>query len=135
MNEFINGLFLGLIQKDDLANIQTCMKGVDVTTLTQELQTSLVDFKEMNVGTIVAGAKVVGKIIQKIQTDLGECEAMAADVAKIKAWANIFNDQEKLNELLMKNTEHYMDLLSHYIPYTEVAYESKDYKDVGVGIA
>ena len=61
VEQFVAGLFKGLVDKDDLSNIQQCMK--DAGTLDTELQTAIGDFEKKDIPDIIAGAEVVGQMV------------------------------------------------------------------------
>ena len=88
--EFLGGIIYGLIQKDDLKNIETCLKDAD--TVEQEINEAVTDFMKGDLNDILAGITVLGKLIQELPQDLGDCEAMQSDVARIEKWATIFTD-------------------------------------------
>jgi hypothetical protein len=85
VEEFVAGLFKGLVDKDDLNNIKQCMK--DATTLDGELQTAIADFEKKDIADIIAGAKVVGTMVGQLSSDLSDCKSMSADVARVEKWA------------------------------------------------
>jgi hypothetical protein len=64
IEQFVAGLFKGLIQKDDLHNIQMCLK--DASALDGELQTAIGDFEKKDIPDIIAGAKIVGQMIGQL---------------------------------------------------------------------
>jgi len=70
--EFVAGMIYGLIQKDDLAEIETCM--ADGTNLGNDITEAVNDFEKGDFESILAGVEVVGKIIQELPTDLKDCK-------------------------------------------------------------
>jgi hypothetical protein len=78
VEQFVAGLFTGLIQKDDLKNIQQCLK--DGAALDGELQTAIGDFEKKDIADIIAGVKIVGNMVGQVSTDLNDCKGMQADV-------------------------------------------------------
>ena len=101
VEQFVAGVVFGLIQKDDLAQIQTCLK--DAQGLETEIEEVIGDFSKGDLTDILKGVELVGKVIQELPADLGDCEGMKADVARIEAWAAIFSNPTKLVQTLLTN--------------------------------
>ena len=101
VEQFVAGIVFGLIQKDDLTKIQTCLK--DASGLETEIEQAVGDFSKGDVTDIISGVELVGQIIQELPADLGDCQGMKDDVARIEAWAAIFSDPTKLVKTLLTN--------------------------------
>ena len=56
--EFIAGMIQGLIQKDDLKNIQECMTNGEQAVA--EITTAVEDIEKADIGDIIAGVTVLG---------------------------------------------------------------------------
>ena len=59
--EFIAGMIFGLIQKDDLSNIQACL--TDADTLEKQIEEAVADLSKGDFNDLVAGAKILMQII------------------------------------------------------------------------
>ena len=68
VEQFIAGLIFGLIQKDDLTNIQACL--TDSDTLAQEIEVVINDFSKGDLADIIKGAQELLAIIQQLPADL-----------------------------------------------------------------
>ena len=99
--EFVAGMIYGLIEKDDLPEIQKCMKNAD--TLELEITEAFADFSKGDFQDILKAVQEVGEIVKEVPADLADCEGMDADLAKIEAWAAIFTNPAKLVSTLTKN--------------------------------
>ena len=102
VEQFLGGLVMGLIQKDDLTKIEQCL--TDAGGLESEMEEAIQDFMKGDLSDIIAGVEMVGKIIQELPTDLGDCQSMQADITRIEAWAQIFTNPTQLVETLITNT-------------------------------
>ena len=95
---FVGGLIEGLVQKDDLPEIQECMK--NGTTVATEVNKIV---NEMSVGSleaIIQGVKDLATLIQQLPTDLKDCENIQGDVAKITKWGQQFISPTGLGHLV-----------------------------------
>ena len=131
--ELLGGLIYGLIQKDDLSKIEVCLK--DATTVEAEVNEAVQDFMKGDVQDILAGITVVGKLIQELPADLGDCQGMQADIARIEKWGEIFTDPTKLMQTVVQN------LLTNYtkifgdITKTSGDIAKADYYSAGTDVA
>ena len=95
---FVGGLIEGLIQKDDLPEIQECMKNTE--TVATEVNKIV---NEMSAGTfdaIIQGVKDIAALIQQLPTDLKDCENIQGDVAKITKWGQQFISPTGLGHII-----------------------------------
>ena len=108
--QFLGGIVFGLIQKDDLSKIQTCIN--DAQDLQKDITTMVEDFEKKDMADILAGIEEAGKVIQEFPADLGDCQGMQADVTRIENWAKIFDDPTKLVQTLLVNiVQHLGDII------------------------
>uniref|UniRef100_A0A7S3IPZ2 Uncharacterized protein n=1 Tax=Strombidium inclinatum TaxID=197538 RepID=A0A7S3IPZ2_9SPIT len=99
--EFIAGLIYGLVNDDDLSEIQQCLQGGQ--QLEDEIETAVADFKKKDITDIIAGIEVIGQIVQEFPTDLENCKNMQGDIDRIEAWAQIFKDPKQLVKTMTVN--------------------------------
>ena len=99
--DFVAGLLFGLINKDDLPELQHCLQGQE--KLETEVVEVIDDFKKKDFADIIKGVKEVGVIIQEIPDDVKLCVSIQDDVKKIETWAQIFKHPFTLAETLVKN--------------------------------
>jgi hypothetical protein len=66
--EFVSGIIEGLIGKNDLPEIQKCLK--DSGNLDQDIEEAISDFSKGDVPDIIKGVEAVGRIIQELPVDL-----------------------------------------------------------------
>ena len=86
VEQFVAGVINGLIQKDDLPEIQKCLANTE--TVTAEVNKIV---NEMSVGSLTAiiqGIKDAAALIQELPTDLKDCENIQDDVTKITNWGS-----------------------------------------------
>ena len=82
--EFIAGMLYGLIQKDDLKYIQTCL--TDADSVEKEVNEAITDFMKGDISSILAGVEVVGTLLTELPTDLADCQDMQGDLTRISSW-------------------------------------------------
>ena len=76
--EFIAGIVDGLVGANDFQYIKVCLK--DATGIEQIVETAVADFEKGDVTSIIAGISEIGKILELLPADLGDCEAMQPDL-------------------------------------------------------
>eukprot|EP00356_Strombidium_inclinatum_P002405 CAMPEP_0170479686 /NCGR_PEP_ID=MMETSP0208-20121228/826_1 /TAXON_ID=197538 /ORGANISM="Strombidium inclinatum, Strain S3" /LENGTH=176 /DNA_ID=CAMNT_0010752127 /DNA_START=16 /DNA_END=546 /DNA_ORIENTATION=+ len=111
VEQFTAGLIYGLVQKDDLKEIEQCM--TDGSSLANELDEAIVDFKKKTAVDIIKGIEKVGEMIEQFPQDLGDCKSMQGDIKRIEHWANIFLHPIKLIETIVKNSVKHPKQLTH----------------------
>ena len=99
--EFVAGIIEGLIGKNDLPEIQKCLK--DSGNLDQDIEEAISDFSKGDVPDIIKGVEAVGRIIQELPVDLQDCGDIQDDVTRIEKWATIFEHPETLVETILAN--------------------------------
>ena len=133
VEKLIAGLVFGLIAKDDLTKIETCLQ--DAQGLEAEVQDAITDFMKGDIQDIIAGVELVGKIIQELPTDLGDCKDMQDDLNRIEAWAAIFSDPTLLVKTLIGNVIQNFSAIEGDITKTSQDIASGDMYNTGVDIA
>ena len=131
--EFLGGLIYGLIQKDDLKDIETCLQ--DATTVEQEINDAIADFMKGDIQSIIQGVELVGKLIQELPTDLQDCQAIQGDLTRIENWASIFSDPSKLVETVTTNLIKNFSKITADITKTSTDIAGAQYYNAGEDIA
>ena len=85
VEELLGGLIYGLIQKDDLKYIETCM--TDSDHVVAQINEAVGDFMKEDVQDIIAGVQVLATLAAELPDDFNDCKAMEADATKISNWA------------------------------------------------
>jgi len=86
VEQFVGGLIFGLIQKDDLSEIQTCLK--DGQNLEVELEQIIKDFASGDLAKITEGVeKLIDVISNQLPGDLKDCQSIQGDLVRIESWA------------------------------------------------
>ena len=99
--DFIAGIIFGLINKDDLPELQHCLQGQE--QLEKDVVTAIDDFKKKDFADIIKGVKEIGVVVQEIPQDVKLCTSLSDDISKIENWAKIFQHPLQLAEALVKN--------------------------------
>ena len=127
--EAIAGLMNGIIQVDDLTEIQQCIQNSE--SLATDIEAAIADFKEGNFQGIIQGVEKVGSIITELPTDLSNCENIQGDITKLEQWATIFEHPTELAEQVAENLlEHYNTIFGD-ISTGLADYNKGDYFDFG----
>ena len=98
---FVGGFVFGLIQKDDLPEIQKCLK--NASSLEAEVTNAISDLSKGDVADIIKAVEEMGQIVKELPADLADCQGMTDDIAKIENWAKIFAHPTTLIETITKN--------------------------------
>ena len=133
VENLLAGLVEGLIQKDDLAKIQVCL--TDASGLEVELQDAITDFMKGDLQDILAGVEILGKVVQELPADLGDCQAMQGDIDRIEKWASVFSDPTTLVRTLLTNIFENFSTISADISKTSTDIAAGDYMNVGEDVA
>ena len=81
VEDFVAGLFTGLIHKNDLPLIQACLKNTGA--LEAEITNALSDISKGDIPDILKGVLEMGQIIRELPNDLSDCKDIADDIKKI----------------------------------------------------
>jgi len=130
---FINGLITGLVNDDDLESVDTCLKDAD--SLDVLLQKAIAEFKEGGIQNLINGAKAMGELIEQADIDLGQCEAMSSDWARIKKWSAEFKDPSKLFQIVLINVMANRSGIAADIAEIKADEASGNAKDLGLSVA
>ena len=132
--EFVAGILFGLIQKDDLKYIQTCL--TDADTVEEQVNDAISDFMKGDISSILAGIEVVGTLLTELPADLKDCEDMQGDLTRISAWVSgLIADPVKLAELLTTNIIRNFAKITGDINSTSADIVKADYYTAGSDIA
>ena len=99
--ELVAGLMYGLINKDDLPEIQKCLKNAEA--LEVEFTGAIADLEKGDLEDIIKAAQEIGQIIKELPADLQDCQDMQGDITKITVWAKQFANPATLVQTLFEN--------------------------------
>ena len=133
VEQFIAGLIFGMIQKDDLPEIQKCLTNAE--TLEQEITNAISDFSKGDLQDIIKAVEEVGHIIQELPQDLADCQDMQQDIQRIENWAQIFKHPTQLVATLTKNLLANWSAVFADVGKTEKDWTAADYYDAGDDVA
>ena len=131
--EFVGGLIYGLIQKDDLPEIQKCLKNAE--TLEMEITNALSDFSKGDIEDMIKAVQEFGQIVKELPDDLNDCKNIEDDIAKIEAWGEIFLNPVALVQTLTKNLLANWKQVSADITKVTTDYNAAKYYDAGEDVA
>ena len=78
VEQFMQGLFTGLIQDDNLNNLQSCVK--DAETLESVEKQLVADYEVHDLLGLVDGVKLLWATSHQISGDIADCKAVEHDV-------------------------------------------------------
>lgn len=131
--EFVAGMIMGLIQKDDLKNIQQCM--TDGDTVEKEITQAVSDIEKGDISDIIAGVQILGTLVQQLPADLQHCKGMQADLARIEKWAEIFKNPTQLIQTLTTNVIKNFGEITGDVSKIGTDFSGQKYEQAGVDVA
>ena len=131
--DFVGGLIYGLIAKDDLPEIQKCLKNSEA--LEAEITNAISDFSKGDLQDIIKGVQEIGQIIKELPGDLDDCQNIQDDVTKIETWAKQFANPVTLVTKLTQNLLAHWGAVSKEITQTETDYNTEKYYECGEDVA
>lgn len=131
--DFMDGLVLGLTQKEDLKEITACLS--HATDLAYQITDAVSDFEKKDIEDIIKGIGKIGEIIQEVPQDFQDCKSMQGDLQRIEAWGKIFEDPVKLAQVVGQNViAHFSNIMTD-INKIPTDFTDAKYKDAGEDIA
>ena len=128
--DFIAGMVFGFTGDNDLTEIEACYAGgastvTDAKTLLQELECGDY-FHAMILGT---------KLWEEVLASMATCEGMGDDLARIGAWATIFEQPVRLSETAGKNYLLHGRAFKKDIAAEETDWSTGNYFNAGIDTA
>ena len=131
--QFVAGMIYGLIQKDDLPEIEKCLKNGE--TLEMEITNAISDFSKGDIQDMIKAVQELGQIVKELPQDLDDCKSMDDDIKKIENWAKIFENPVTLVSTLTKNLLANWKDVSADISKVTADYNAAKYYDAGEDVA
>ena len=133
VEQFVAGLIMGFVGKDDLPEIQACLQNAGA--LEAEITNAISDFSKGDLNDIIKGIEETMQIIKELPEDLKTCQDIDSDLAKIEAWAKIFTDPTKLVMTLTKNLLANWSKVVADVSKTESDWNANNFYDAGDDVA
>ena len=134
VEELLGGMIYGLIQKDDLHYIETCMDDTD--KVVKEVNEAITDIMKEDVTDIINGVKVLATLAGELPDDFKNCEDMQKDADKLAAWVEgLVKDPAALATLVATNVIKNFSKILDDINKTSSDMASNDYYTAGEDIA
>ena len=131
--EFVAGLLYGMVQKDDLPEIQKCLTNAE--SLEAEITNAVSDLSKGDFQDVLKAVQEIGQIIKEVPQDLDECKDIDSDVKKVEAWAAVFANPVTLTKQLTKNLLANWKKVSADITTTETDWNAKKFYEAGEDVA
>ena len=125
---FLGGLIYGLIEKDDLPEIQKCMKNTDVVAA--EVKKIVTEMSAGTLDAIIKGVQDLATLIQQMPEDLSDCENIQGDVTKIEKWAEQFVTPTGLGKIVENVMANWSSIQTD-IATIQTDIQGSKYKDAG----
>merc|ERR1719453_381174 len=134
VEELLGGMIYGLIQKDDLKYIETCMSDSD--KVVAEVNEAVTDIMKEDVTDIINGVKVLATLASELPDDFKDCEDMQKDANKLSAWvSSLVADPAALASLVATNVIKNFSGILDDINKTSADIAKNDYYTAGTDIA
>merc|ERR1719345_169819 len=133
VEDFVAGLFQGLLKKNDLPLIQKCL--TNTGALEAEITNALADISKGDIPDILKGVQEMGQIIKELPTDLAACQGLDADMQKIKAWGAIFSEPTVLLPTLAENLLYNWSKVAGDVSSINTYFSGAKYENVGEDVA
>ena len=130
--EIIAGLFDGIIEKDDLNEIKSCIAGGE--DLAVNIEDAVGDFKEGGLAGYSEGLMEIQQFITKLPASVGKCEAIQDDLHKMGQWAVIFLEPTTFISTVSYNLVWHYSEIHGDIDEAIVDYDTQKYFDFGLKI-
>merc|ERR1719231_1997279 len=117
VEEYLAGVIYGMIEKDDLPEMQKCLKNTE--TVAAEVKAIVNEVAKGDLADVIKGVQDAVKLIQELPTDLSDCKDIQGDVQKIKTWGD---------ELLSPGLD-LLNITLNVFAVTEVSWELLDKLD------
>merc|ERR1719230_1178780 len=88
VEEYLAGVIYGLIEKDDLPEMQKCLKNTE--TVAVEVKKIVNEMAKGDMQDIIQGVQDAMKLVQELPEDLTDCKDIQGDVTKIENWGKQF---------------------------------------------
>ena len=124
---YLGGLIYGLIQEDDLQEIQKCLK--DGTTLEKEFADAIYKYEK---GDIVDAILEFKGVLEDIPKEFAECKEMQGDITRIEKWGEIFEDPQHLIQTLTFNVAKNLFAITADIKTLKNDIDTGDFYNAGV---
>ena len=131
--QFIAGALYGLLQKDDLPEIQKCLKNAE--GLEVEITNAISDLTKGDIQDVLKAVQEIGVIAKELPQDLEDCKSISGDVEKIENWAKIFANPVALVSALTKNLLANWKKVSADVNTVESDWNAAKYYEAGEDVA
>ena len=131
--DFMDGLIFGLLQKEDLPEIQACIQ--HAPDIAKEITDAVEAFEKGDFADIIAGIGDIGKIIQDLPNDFKDCDSMQGDLKRIEKWGEVFKNPVALIQLLTTNVIKNFSKITQDISSIPTDFNNHQFKNAGEDIA
>ena len=130
---FTAGVIQGLIQKDDLSKIESCLH--DAQDLSTIMTKAFAEIAQGDITHIAEGIADLGQFLVALPNDLDDCEGMKDDVTRIETWANQFKTPSKVIPKIAKNVMLHFGKITTDANNLETDIGTDDMLDAGMQVA
>ncbi len=95
------GLIYGLIQKDELTEIEKCLQ--DGAGVEKDINDAIHDFMKGDIADIIDGVKLIAQALVTLPEDMVDCQYTDDDLRRLAEWAQIFTAPKHLSAVVAKN--------------------------------
>merc|ERR1712166_908262 len=133
LEQFLGGLFFGLLQDDHLDKIKLCL--TDAKSVETEMLEAVADIQKKDLMDMIKATKIIGTIVTQVHGDITDCKGMDADAKRIEKWAAIFKNPTELAQRVFANGMSNRGGLMNDIAEVKTDVSTKNLKDLGLTVA
>merc|ERR1712224_19410 len=100
-----------------------------------EIEQAIAYFKKGGISEMIAGAKLIGEVIEQASGDISQCEEMSDDWDRLVKWSKIFKNPAELANVVMMNVLANRTGIAADIAEIKTDEASGNAKDLGLTIA
>ena len=130
---FTAGLFEGLIDKNDLPELQACM--TDTTEIGNEITIAVDDFEKGDSTSIINGVEEMILVSQQFPTAFADCTTISDDVTAIENYFAQFSDISQASQIIFMNVLKNFTKIGVDVGSLETDFDSGNYYQAGEDMA
>ena len=94
------GIFWGIMEKEDLPQLEHCTKDADIFSVNILKSFQLMSYTPMDFQHVEAGVRLLASSISGITSIIGNCEQTKADLDVFENWAKVFLHPKQLKPIV-----------------------------------
>ncbi|CDW78581.1 UNKNOWN [Stylonychia lemnae] len=125
----VAGLLDGVIKKDDLKELTTCM--TDVDDVSKSVETIYSDLSSMTMTGLLSGLEEAAKLVAFLPRDFQQCEGIRPDIDRFTKFASVFIHPSDLIQRLETNLPAHLNEIMSDVQAANQDYTEAKFFDFG----